>query len=178
MHRRKQCPRVLSIYPVARGFAFVLFDSPKKVMDWGRREIGKDVTGAKTVESIKELLFRDRPDVVVIDDVDERRSSRALRLRRIYKTLQRPVADVGAVVAVVSRSNVRLAFAQFGVLTKQDIAQTIGERLEALSTRMPRPRRAWTGEDHRMCLFDAASRALTYYHMQAQVAGDSHGAEA
>lgn len=174
MHKDKQRYRVLSIYPAVRGFAFVLFDSPKRLADWGNREIKKDVTGAKTVDAITELMRRVRPEIVVIDNLDERRSTQAARLKRIYKALQKPVVDVGADVAVVSRRNVRLAFAQFGALTKHDIANVIAQRLEALSTRMPRPRKPWAGEDYRMAIFDAASRALTYYQMEDQ-AQDAHG---
>ena len=178
MHKEKQHHRVLSIYPAVRGFAFVLFDSPEKIMDWGRREIGKDVTGAKAADAIIDLLRRNRPDIVVIGDVDERRSVPAMRLKRIYKVIQKPIAEVGAEVAVVSRRNVRLAFAQFGALTKQDIANVIAEKVEALSTRVPRPRKAWMGEDHRMSVFDAASRALAYYQMEDQVDRASHGKDA
>ncbi|MDB5870687.1 MAG: hypothetical protein JWQ07_129 [Ramlibacter sp.] len=178
MHKNKHHHLVLSIYPAVRGFAFVLFDSPKKIIDWGKREIGKDVIGAKAVDAITELLRRNRPDIVVIDDVEERRSVPAMRLKRIYRALQRPIADVGAEIAVVSRRNVRLAFAQFGALTKQDIANVIAERIEALSTRVPRPRKPWTGEDYRMGVFDAASRALAYYHMEDQVNSASHGKDA
>ncbi|NKE66869.1 hypothetical protein RAMLITH_13650 [Ramlibacter sp. RBP-2] len=153
----------------------MLFDSPRGLQDWGRRDTGKDVTGAKAADGIKELMLRHRPDVVVICDPDDRRGPGAMRVKRIHKAIAKPVSDVGAKLAIVSRRDVRIAFAQFGAINKQDIADAIGRRIEALSIRVPPPRKKWEGEDKRMGLFDAASRALTYYQMEEQ-APEEHDA--
>lgn len=98
-----------------------------------------------------------------------------MRVKRIHKAIAKPVSDVGAKLAIVSRRDVRIAFAQFGAINKQDIADAIGRRIEALSIRVPPPRKKWEGEDKRMGLFDAASRALTYYQMEEQ-APEEHDA--
>ena len=167
---KKNFPRVLSIYPSTRGYAFVLFDSPLSPADWGNREIKKDVGSAKCIESIKEMLLRFRPDVLVLEDATERETQRTLRIKRITKALQPATAELSIDIAVVSRQNVRAAFAFFGAVSKQEIAHVIAEKMEAFAPRMPRARKAWQAQDPRMALFDAASRGLTYYYRLEEIA--------
>ena len=170
LKHRKNHHRVLSIYPTPRGYSFVLFDSPRSPQDWGNRSIKKDVGSAKCIESIQEMLLRFRPDVLVLEDVKERETKRTLRLKRIIKAIQPTAAELSIEVAVVSRKNVRSAFAFFGAVSKQEIAHVIAEKMEAFATRMPRARKAWQAQDPRMTLFDAASRGLAYYYRLAEVA--------
>ena len=164
MHKHKTHQRVLSVYPTVRGYAFVLFDSPLSPHDWGSKAIKHDVGSAKTIASIKDMLDRFRPDVLVLEDVKERQAKRTLRLKRIVTAL-RPVArSLSVEVVLVKRKDVRAAFAQFGAINKLDIAKVIASKMEAFAPRMPKARKTWQAQDPRMALFDAASRALTYYY--------------
>lgn len=171
MHKhKKNNHRVLSIYPTLRGYAFILFDSALSPHDWGTKEIKKDIACARTIESIKLLIARYRPDVLVLEDVADHRTKRSVRLKRIHKAIARVTEDLSIEIAVVSRKNVRATFAQFGAITKHDIAKVIASKIEAFAASMPRVRKAWLAEDRRMGLFDAASRALTYYYTVEQQA--------
>jgi hypothetical protein len=169
-HKHRSSQSVLSIYPVKRGFAYVLFEAPLSPHDWGTREIKKDATGAAAAQAARELLERYRPDVLVLESLtDHRGGSRSLRIARIHKIVSRFARDaVSAEVVSVSRRDVRAAFSQFGALTKHDIAKVIAKNLDAFATRMPKERRAWGPEDRRMGIFDAASRALTFYYQREE----------
>jgi hypothetical protein len=89
-----------------------------------------------------------------------------MRVGRIQRAVSRFAASLGTEVVAVSRKDVRAAFAQFGALTKHDIAKVIAKNLDAFATRMPQERQAWGREDRRMGMFDAASRALTFYYQR------------
>ena len=168
MHKHRSKHRVLSIYPTARGYSFVLFDSPLSPRDWGNREIRKDVGSAKCIESIKEMLSRFRPDVLVLEDSGTRESKRSLRVKRIRKAMASTTRELSIETALVPYKKVKASFAQFGAINKQDIADIIARKMEAFAPRMPRARKAWHAEDPRMALFDAASRGLTYYYQLEQ----------
>lgn len=164
LKHKRDFPRVLSIYPTARGYSYVLFSSPLSPHDWGNKDIKKDVGSAKCIESIKDMLIRFRPDVLVLEDVHERETKRTIRLKRICKALTSFAAELSIDIAIVSRKNVRSAFASFGATNKLEIASIIAEKIEAFAPRMPKARKTWEGQDPRMALFDAASRGLTFYY--------------
>ena len=130
----------------------------------------KDVGSARCIESIKELLERFRPDVLVLEAAGTRESKRSLRVKRIRSAVAPFARKLGTEIAVVSYRNVRAAFAPHGALNKQDIAEVIARKLDAFAPRIPKARGIWQAEDPRMALFDAASRALTYYYRLEAVA--------
>ncbi|WP_342619782.1 hypothetical protein [Rhodoferax sp. GW822-FHT02A01] len=159
---------VLSVYLIKNGFAFVLFESALSPHDWGIKEAKKDVGHVKTIASIEKLLAQYRPDILVIDDIGDIKMKSSVRRKRIYKSITACATSLSIETVVVGRKAVRSAFAQFGAVTKHDIAKVIANKMEVFSSRMPDVRAAWQAEDRRMALFDAASRALTYYYTQEQ----------
>ena len=88
--------------------------------------------------------------------------------------IQRAIVDRAARRGL--SAEVRAAFATMGAITKYDIAKCIASKIDAFAGLAPRARKAWETEDRRMALFDAASRALTYYYKLAHV-GDASGDE-
>ena len=63
---------VLSIYPFSRGFAFVFFEGPESPFDWGVKEIKEKHKNTKTLDEIKKLIDRYRPEVLVIEDTSDK----------------------------------------------------------------------------------------------------------
>jgi len=59
---------VLSIYPFSRGFAFVFFEGPESLFDWGVKEIKEKHKNPRTLDEIKKLIDQYRPEVLVIED--------------------------------------------------------------------------------------------------------------
>lgn len=157
--------RVLSVFPTTKGFSYALFESPLAPEDWGTREIRQDQVCHKTIAAISELLIRFRPDVLVIDDIKDCHLSAAGRRKRIHKAITYQADAINIEVAIVSRKDIRRAFAIHGALNKHDIASIIASKMGILTDRAPkRERKAWESESRRMALFDAVSRALTYYY--------------
>ena len=164
LKQRNRGHSVLSVYPTKDGYAFVLFEAALSPHDWGHKDIKKDVGCAKAITSIKELMMRYRPDVLVMEDPDEHGTLRSIRAKRIHVGINAIANSLSIDVMVVKRKSVRSTFAMEGALNKQEIARLIGEKLEAFAPLVPKVREAWQTESRRMALFDAASRALTYYY--------------
>jgi len=154
---------VLAIYPFSRGFAFVLFEGPESPFDWGVREIKEKHKNTKTVDAIKKLIDRYRPEVLVIEDTNSRASRRTSRIRKLYRMLAHLAIAEYVDVRRCPREEVTKYFASVGARTKYEIAKAISMQIPAFTHRMPVFRRPWMSEDPRQSLFDAAALGLTYY---------------
>ena len=85
--KNNQC--VLAVYPMIRGFAFVLFASPSNPIDWGIQYIvvNSSKRNAASLSHIESLVARYQPDAIVIEDYTELGSRRSPRIRRLYHSL-------------------------------------------------------------------------------------------
>lgn len=170
MFNKKKGPSVLSIHPSSRGYAFVLFEFALTPHDWGIKDMKKDVGCEKTITSIRELMLRYRPEVLVVEDMHERDTRRTLRVKRICTALKRVAKDTHAEVVSIDRKKVKSTFAMVGAVNKHDIAKAIASGIEIFAQYLPEARKAWQPMDRRMALFDAAGRALAYYYALEQEA--------
>ncbi len=160
---------ILSIYPFCRGFAFVLFEGAESPFDWGVREIKEKHRNALTVEAIKELIDRYRPEVLVIEDVSDPACRRNPRIKKLYQMLTHLAASEYVDLAKVRECAVREYFLRVGAVTKYERALAIGRQIPAFGHRIPRVRKAWMSADPRQSLFDAAALGLVFYGMRGVV---------
>ena len=151
---------VLSIYPFWRGVAFVLFEGPNNPFDWGVKEIKGKHRDSNTLVEIKKIVDRYRPDVLVIEDADSRRTS---RIRKLYRMLVHFAEAEYVDLHRCSKVEVRACFATVGARTKYEIARAIATQIPAFAHRIPRRRKPWMSEDPRQSLFDAAALGITYF---------------
>jgi hypothetical protein len=151
---------VLSFYPNARGFAYVIFEGPRYPVDWGTADIRRKY---KAVRSIRRLLFlidHYRPDTLVIREMREvSRQSHVVDYDRVVVNARRR----GIRVVKISRARVKSTFAVIRAWTRYAIAEVIAHRFPMFAPLLPPPRKIWNGEDRRMGLFDAAAQALVYF---------------
>ena len=154
---------VLSIYPFSRGFAFVLFEGPENPFDWGVKEIKGEHKNTTTLDEIKKLIDRYRPEALVIEDTTGKDSRRTSRIRRLYRMLAHVAQAEYVDLHCCSKIEVKNCFASVGASTKYEIAQAIAIQIPAFAHRIPRFRKPWMSEDSRQSLFDAAALGLTYY---------------
>jgi Holliday junction resolvasome RuvABC endonuclease subunit len=156
---------VLSIYPFSRGYAFVLFEGPESPFDWGVKEIKEKHTNknTKTIDAIKKLIDRYRPEVLVIEDTTAKDSRRTSRIRKLYGMLVQLAETEYVELHRYSKTLVRACFASVGASTKYEIARAIAMQIPAFSHRTPRFRKPWMSEDPRQSLFDAVALGLTYF---------------
>jgi RNase H-fold protein (predicted Holliday junction resolvase) len=154
---------VLSIYPFSRGFAFVLFEGPESPFDWGVKEIKRKHKDTKTLDEIKRIVDRYRPEVLVIEDTTGTDSRRTSRIRKLYRMLVHFAEAEYVDLHRCSKSEVKACFAAVGASTKYEIAKAIATQIPAFAHRIPRRREIWMSEDPRQSLFDAAALGLTYF---------------
>ena len=154
---------VLSIYPFTRGFAFVLFEGPASPFDWGVKEIKEKHKNAKTLDDIKELIDRYRPEVLVIEDTTNGESRRTSRIRKLYRMLVHLAVAEYVDLCRLKKSQVKESFGFVGAESKYEIAKAIAIQIPAFAHRIPPFRKPWVSEDSRQNLFDAAALGLTFY---------------
>jgi RNase H-fold protein (predicted Holliday junction resolvase) len=154
-------PRVLAVDPSTRGFGYALFEGPRRLVDWGTKDIRSDKHAA-ALQKVEELIRRYEPAALVVEDCGHRRSRRNLRVRRLTKhmlALARRSGIKGHALPLVAAYQ---QFSKHGARTKYDMATTLARQFPALTLRLPPKRRAWESEDCRMSIFDAAALGYTY----------------
>jgi hypothetical protein len=154
---------VLAVYPFSRGFGFVLFEGPESPFDWGVKEISEKHKNTKTIDEIKKLIDRYRPEALVIEELGEKGTRRSSRIRKLYRMLTHLAATEYVELYRFPRSAVKQYFSSVGATTKYEIAKAISAQIPAFSIRMPRYRKAWMSQDSRQSLFDAAALGLMFY---------------
>lgn len=154
---------ILAIYPSARGFAFVVFEGPESPFDWGTKEFRGADKNAHSLNAIRELIERYRPDAIVIEDFTDDGTRRSSRIRGLYRSIVQLAQTECIDLFRYSKTQVRHCFGAAGLMTKYDIATAIARHIPAFGHRLPPLRKTWMSEDGRQNLFDAAALGLTHY---------------
>jgi Holliday junction resolvasome RuvABC endonuclease subunit len=155
---------VLAIYSNARGFGYVLLESPLSLVDWGVADIRSKEKNRECLRRIAKLFGQYDPCAVVLPDVLSPGAKRAGRVRQLNEAIV-VLADTQAIpVFAYAKASVRECFSIGDVRNKYLIAEAIAKRLPELARFIPPPRKPWKSEDCRMALFDAAALGLTFFH--------------
>jgi len=154
---------VLSVCAFSRGFAFVLFEGPESPFDWGVREIKGDYKNVKTIDSIKGLIDRYRPEAIVVTDLTETNSRQISRVRKLHRTIKHLAGTEYVDLYQFTKDAVKAYFEPAGATTKYEIAKVIAQQIPAFGHRLPPYRKAWMSADPRQYLFDAAALGLVFY---------------
>jgi hypothetical protein len=153
--------RVLAIDPTSRGFGFVVLESPTTPVDWGSKS-APPKEEAKALAKILELVRHYRPEVIVLED--PRGSRRCPRVQGLLDGVRRLATAEGLKSRWFKASRVKKVFRMFRAKTKHEIAHAVAQQVPELAAELPRFRKPWMSEDHRMAIFDAAALALTYFN--------------
>ena len=163
MSRRAYDELVLSIFPTSRGIAYTLFEAPLSPIDWGLKRIRDKDKNAGSLEAVERLCRALQPETLVIEDSATTTSRRSHRIKRLYTLIATLAETENLTLVRYSRATVRTTFSEAGAITRYQIAQAIASYIPAFAHRMPRVRKLWQAEDHRLALFDAAALALTHF---------------
>lgn len=155
--------RVLAVSPCTRGFGFALLEGPEILLDWGRKEVRSN-KHARSLEYIREMIEYYHPDVLVVEDSQDRSCRRCARVRELIGDIVALATANRVRTRTFSRREVRTAFSASGAITKYAIAGVIIERLPVLAPWRPPVRKPWMSESHRASIFDAVALALTYFY--------------
>ena len=159
--------RVLSLDPTSRGFGYVVFEGPVTLRDWGMK-LAKGDKNKQCLRRVVDLIEIYQPEALILENVGVKVCRRCPRVCELLQAF-RSIALVRKVeVYCVSRQQVRTAFAEFGAITKHQIATVIAARLPQLDLLLPPLRKLWMSEDVRMSIFDATAFALTLFILRAQ----------
>ena len=155
---------VLAIYPNARGIAFVLFEGPNALVDWGISELRRGERHKRCFRLVERLQEKYRPDILVLrrDMPDGWNAELAQRFIGLAKRKEIPVVHI-------SRNEVRQVFSTLGRPTRYAIVREIVRRLPIFASFQPGRRKIWNGEDRRMGFFDAAALVIAFFAGQSDL---------
>lgn len=170
MSPRLETRFVLSVVPTCHGFSFVLFEGPEAPFDWGTKDIRSTQKNAKTLDGVKAIMHRYRPEVLILEDAASG-TKRTTRIRRLFRMLVHLADTEGIAVIRYARKDIRSCFASVGAKTKYEIAKAIANQIPAFMHRLPPIRKIWMSEDPRQSLFDAAALGITHYASSAGAQG-------
>lgn len=154
---------VLALYPTVRGYAFVLFEGPESPFDWGTKDVREVPKNEHIIELVARLLDRYHPELLIMEDHEDRRCRRTQRIKRLCRSLVDLATACDIQVHLYSKEAVKQCFAPAGARTKYEIAQAVARHIPAFKHRLPPLRKIWMSEDPRQSLFDAAALGLTHY---------------
>ncbi len=157
-------PRVLSVYPSSEGLGYVLFLNEKTALDWGvLRSAGHK--NEVYVRKFIDLINFYEPDTIIIRDASSL-TPPSKRITELIEMLAETAKSHDLFPHYYSRHQVLEKFQRFGVKTKHEVVQVIGDLLPELKFYQPPPRKSWESESIRMSIFDATALALTYFYGQ------------
>jgi hypothetical protein len=162
---RRRHNLVLAIYLQSHGFCYVLLEGWLAPVDWAVQDVRGTDKNKRCMRRIEAIFELHKPDVVVLQEMSDRQTRRALRLQRLNRAIAELAERRGIEVCMSSRSEVRNSFAQlYGATTKQKIAETIAKHIPALDLYIPPVRKPWMSEHARMGIFEAAALAWMHFH--------------
>jgi hypothetical protein len=153
---------VLGFHPTSRGFGWVVFENPFKLVSHGTYEARGDKNSG-CLRKLTWLLKVCAPEVLAIEAFDKASSQRSERIRKLCLTVVAAAAEHNAEIACLSRSEVQRTFDFVGARTRDDIAEAVANHVPTLRTHLPSRRQPWDGEDKRLSVFAAAALVLTHY---------------
>lgn len=159
-------PLVLGWKPSTHGCAWVAFDSPFSIHDFGQSD-ARGEKNARCLALLEKLLDRLQPELVVIEAFEGPGTRQSPRVKRLCRAAVTLVRDRGIDVTWLSRAEIQAGFAPIGARTRHEIAAAVARSFEPLRDILPPKRRVWDSSHRRMALFDAASLVVAHYQLGA-----------
>jgi Holliday junction resolvasome RuvABC endonuclease subunit len=157
----KKYSRILAIAPSSRGFGYAVLEA-EKIANYGSMTVSKD-KNPKCAMKAEGLILHFEPEVLALEDTGAEGSKRHPRIRELSQRLLALSLHHKIPVAWFSREQVMQFFLGYGKGTKQQMAQSIGNRFrEDLGPMVPPKREAWMNQDYRIDIFDAVALALMF----------------
>lgn len=157
--------RLLSISPAPRGFGYVVLEREEnqkpQLIDWGVAGCRKNRKDGCLDMAVR-LMSRYRPTTLVVEDCRAKKSVRCRAVRVFLRAATERAKVLKIQVRLIGREEIRRAWAERGLLTKEQMAKVIADEFPELRPRLPRHREAWMPEDYRMAMFEAAGLGITY----------------
>ena len=163
--QRTKVERIVGVFPTTHGFGYAIFEGPLRLIEWGVKHI-PNREQADNLKKFEALLEWYEPDLVVFENAAGEGSHKSKRIGSLIRAMARRACKCGVPLTGYSRARIREAFSQVDAATKHEIAVEIANSFVELAPLVPNKRKAWTTEEARMGIFDAASLVLTHFHFE------------
>lgn len=163
---KPRLPLVLGWKPYTHGSAWVAFDSPFSIYDFGQSEARGD-KNARSLAALERLLDRLQPELLILEAFEGPGTRQSPRVKRLCRAAVALARDRGIDVTWLSRAEVQAGFAPIGAKTRHEIAAAVARSFDVLRELLPPKRRVWDTSHRRMALFDAASLVVAHYQLGA-----------
>jgi Holliday junction resolvasome RuvABC endonuclease subunit len=168
-------PLTLAIHPNARGFGWVLFEGPFRLLGWSVTH-SRGPVNAACLRRLDRLLTRYSPETLVLEAFEGDSTKRGTRIAKLGRSIVSLAQMRNVEVAIYRFADVQECFATVGARTRHEIAETIARYHEPLAVSLPKKRAIWDPEDRRAAIFAAAALVLTHYHKGADQVLIEHAA--
>jgi Holliday junction resolvasome RuvABC endonuclease subunit len=160
--KRSNSSVILAVALSSWGVGFAVTEGKDVLVDWGMTATKGDKNAVAVCE-VEKLIAQYRPSVFVMEDAHAKDVARSARIRSLAEGLCAVAAQTKIQTAVMPRQEIRKAFFQDGLGTKDALAPAVAESFpEELGGLLPRKRKAWMNEHFRMAIFEAVAAALAF----------------
>lgn len=160
-------PRILAIDVRRNRFGYVLFEGPKRLLDWGASAVSPKLGRRTAMEAARKrvapLFRRCHPMAAVVKEPRRTKTGRSSTPGPILGTILREAVMLHIPVYFASRQEILDAFQIFRGRSKDDIAEILVRAFPELNARLPPRRGKWRAERPRMVIFDALAAGFTYW---------------
>jgi hypothetical protein len=145
--------RVLSIYPITRGFAYCVFNGAGQLFDWGIKHIKPGEKNSQCLAAIEHLIIRFDPHALVLEDWEETGGRRVARVKHLYREIEK-LAERASLDCYVYPWKVAFDVCREGdPKTRHDLAIQVAKMVPAIASRLPPRRKIWLPQDPRQALW-------------------------
>lgn len=153
---------ILCLYPNTYGVAYAIFDSPKKLIDYGMGHI-RPVCSKKSLLRVQKYIGYYKPDVVLVRELSCKKMNK--RTQKLIEKICDEVKSQGLGVHRYSREQIRQIFAQFEKTSKYQIHKKILEWFPKMKGLEFSKRKRWMSECPNIGVFDAVALGLVHYYL-------------
>lgn len=139
-----------------------------ELLDWGARSFPPEASGNNVARTHCAFLLRLYAPFAVVAR-RPRHSIASARAIRVFASVRAQLRLSAIPFFTFTQHEIREAFTKFGCRRKHDIATLLAERFAQLSTKLPRPRKAWDKERWAVAVFDALATAVAFEILQESI---------
>jgi hypothetical protein len=152
--------RIIAIDLRSSRFGFVVFEGPKRLLDWGIKNFRQGVNAVRIPANVKlgDLMDEFLPNAIVLMNREAETKGRA----RMREGLLREAEKRRITVHFLSPGEVKAAFVGSN-RNKYEVAAAVIKQFPELASRRPGERKIWKPEDYVIKIFDAAALGITYF---------------
>jgi hypothetical protein len=151
--------RYLGIDVRPRRFGFVVIEN-SIVLDSGIRVCDKSEFDNCLGQGFDRILNTYKPSALIVRETNGVHANP--RKRKVVAAIKRRTKQHGVEVISIRLATIRHYFARCNAATKYQIAQSVATLLPELAWKLPRNRKPWETEHHRMPIFDAAAVVVVH----------------